>query len=161
MLPESIPASVVCLNSSALFDSTTQKLLPPHSTHLFAQQLFVFPLSFHTFPLSVRASLFSHLLCQSSPYTPVFFPNPVSSSRLFSSFIIPPQLFSVLLSLFILTSLRKGAGGEINYHCITRGYIWRHDATDVSGNILVPLLVVYFLMSHATLLLLLLLLLLW
>lgn len=160
MLPESISASVFCLNSSALFDSTTQKLLPPHLTHLFARQLFVFPLSFHTFPLSVRASLFSKLLCQSSPYTPVFFPNPVSSSRLFSSFIIPPQLFSVLLSLFILTSLRKGAGGEINYHCITRGYIWRHDATDVSGNILVLLLVVYFLMSHATLLLLLLLLLL-
>lgn len=135
-----------------LFDSTIQQLLPPHLTHLFAGNFFLSFLCLSTLsPLSARASLFSNLLCQSRPYTPVFFLNPVSSSHLFSSFIVPPQLLSVLLSLFILTSLRKGAGGEINYHCITQGYIWRHDATDVSGNILVPFLVVYFLMSRAAL----------
>lgn len=137
---------------SAVWQHNT-KTSPSTLNSFVCRQLFVFPLSFDTFPLSVRASLFSNLLCQSSPYTPVFFPNPVPSSHLFSPFIIPPQLLSVLLSLFILTSLCKGAGGEINYHCITQGYIWRHDATDVSGNILVPFLVVYFLMSCATLLL--------
>lgn len=107
-----------------------------------------FPLSFDTFP-SVPASLFSNLLFQSS--LTLLFPKP----RLISSFVFPfhhpTSTLSVLLSLFILTSLCKGAGGEINYHCITQSYIWQHDATDVSGNILVPFLVVYFPASRATL----------
>lgn len=36
MLSESISASVFCLKSSATFDSTIQKPLPSHLTHLFA-----------------------------------------------------------------------------------------------------------------------------
>lgn len=112
-----------------------KKILSLHSPCLFSSNFSSFLLSFDFFPSPLVHRLFSNLLCQRSPYTPTFFSYSISSVFLFHH---PTSTLSVSLSLFILTSLCKGTGGEINYHCITPGYIWRHDATDVSGNILVP-----------------------
>lgn len=109
------------------------------------QQLFVFPFVFRHFPLSARASsVFQPSLSTQPSHSYFLLPAHLICSSVFL-FHHPTSTLSVSLSIFILTGLCKGSGGEINYHCITPGYIWRHDATDVSGNILVPFLSALFL----------------
>lgn len=74
----------LCLKLSAPFDSTIEKSLP------FTETFCLHSVFWH--PLSQQV-YFLTLSFKAEPHTPVSFPNPVSSSHLFSSSIIPPQLF--------------------------------------------------------------------